>query len=122
MSEQRTVRFFEITTEQGLRLPGDLPFSDILDAVNDLTEEDAYIGVGSMEVLGSVYRPYTGARPAVPLLALDRITRDPRIRIERRRNYRPLQLLEDETLAEPTFFSLFPRNVLAILRNSGSAP
>ena len=120
---ERTVRFFEITNEHGQRLPGDLPFADMLDAVDALEDEAAYVDVGSsMEVLGSTYRPTPGVRPAVPLLALDRITRDVRLRIERRRNYRPLQLLEDETLAEPSFFSLFPRNVLAVMRNSGSAP
>jgi hypothetical protein len=120
---ERTVRFFEITDEHGHRLPYDLPFADMLDAVDKLPDEDAYVDVGSsMEVLGSTYRPTTGARAAVPLLALDRITRDVRLRIERQRNYRPLQLLQDETLAEPTFFSIFPRNVLAVMRNSGSAP
>lgn len=121
---ERTVRFFEITDEHGQRLPGDLPFADMLTEVDAVTDDDAYIDVGSsMEVLGSTYRPSSsGPRPAVPLLALDRITRDVRLRIERRRNYRPLQLLEDETLAEPSFFSILPRNVLAMLRNSGSAP
>ncbi|MCZ2837185.1 hypothetical protein [Modestobacter sp. VKM Ac-2985] len=120
---QRTVRFFEITGPNLERLPKDLPFEPMLDAVNDVDDDNAYVQLGnSMELLGSVYRPTPGANPVVPLLALDRITRDVRLRIERRRNYRPLQLLEDETLAEPSFFSIFPRNVLAILRNSGSAP
>lgn len=31
-------------------------------------------------------------------------------------------LLEDETLAEPTFYTVFANNVLAVMRNSGGAP
>lgn len=120
---QRTVRFFEIVGPGGERLPSDLPFEDILDAVIALPEDQAYVQIGrQMELLGSVYRPSAGAKPTTNLLALDRITRDVRLRIERRRNYRPLQLLEDETLAEPSFFTIFPRNVLGVLRNSGAAP
>ncbi|SFU10122.1 hypothetical protein SAMN05660657_05687 [Geodermatophilus amargosae] len=121
---ERTVRFFEITDVHGHRLPADLPFEAIRNAVNDVAEDKAYVSVGNtMEVLGSTYEaPTSGPRPTVPLITLDRITRDVRLRIERRRNYRPLVLGQDETWAEPTFFSLFPRNVLAVLRNSGSAP
>jgi hypothetical protein len=118
----RLVRFYEIVNENGERFPNTLPFEDLQRAVQDLPDEDAYVSVSRMELLGSSYIVGAGARPGVSLFMLDRITRDVRLRIERRRNYRPLVLDPEETLAEPTFYSIFDRNVLAVMRNSGSAP
>lgn len=121
---ERTVRFYELVGEGRERLPNQLDFDGLREAVRDLPDEEAYVQVARMELLGSVYKPPRGAgrMPAVPLISLDRITRDVRLRIERRRNYRPLALAKDETLAEPTFYSLFDNNVLGVMRNSGSAP
>lgn len=123
MSAQRTVRFYEIVTEANERFPNQFPYEELLETVIDLPDETAYVNVGRMEILGSVYHPSSsGARPAVPIFMLDRITRDVRLRIERQRNYRPLILDPEETLAEPTFYAIFDNNVLAVMRNSGSAP
>lgn len=123
MSAKRIVRFYEMVNAGGERFPNDFPFEETLEAVMELSDDEAYVGVGRLEILGSSYHPSSsGALPAVPLLILDRITRDVRLRIERRRDYRPLILDTDETLAEPTFFSIFPRNVVGIMRNTGSAP
>lgn len=124
-SPQRTVRFYEVVGEVRQRLPNQLDFDGLSETVRDLPDDQAYVKVGrSMELLGSAYKPPRGAgrKPAVPIMSLDRITRDVRLRIERRRNYRPLALAKDETLAEPTFYSLFDNNVLGVMRNSGSAP
>lgn len=122
---ERTVRFYEIVSEDQQRLPNQLDFDGLRELVRDVPDDEAYVRVARhMELLGSQYKPPrgAGARAAVPLIALDRITRDVRLRIERRRNYRPLTLGKDETLAEPTFYSIFDRNVLGVMRNSGSAP
>jgi hypothetical protein len=120
---QRSVRFYQILNKGKERFPNDVAFEELLKVVDGLEDAEAYVSTKSMELLGSTFVPKrAGARPAVPLLTLDRITRDVRLRIERRRNYRPLVLGQDETLAEPTFFSLFDNNVLAVMRNSGSAP
>ncbi|TDC28809.1 hypothetical protein E1211_27210 [Micromonospora sp. 15K316] len=120
---QRTVRFYQILNSAKERFPNKLPFDDLLDAVAELPDEEAYVSVARMELLGSSYNPSpSGATRAVPLITLDRITRDVSLRIERRRNYRPLVLGDDETLAEPAFYSVFEDNVLAVMRNSGSAP
>lgn len=121
---KRTVRFFEVLNKAKSRHPNQLPFDDLVAAVRDLPDEAAYVSAPRMELLGSTFLPPSrpGARPMVPFIALDRITRDIRMRIERRRHYRPLVLGDDETLAEPTFYSIFNRNVLAVMRNSGAAP
>jgi hypothetical protein len=120
---QRTVRFYEILNKNKERFPNKIPFDDLLREVDDLQDDEAYVATKSMEILGSSFVPSTaGSKAAVSLITLDRITRDVRLRIERRRNYRPLVLDQDETLAEPTFFSIFDNNVLAVARNSGSAP
>lgn len=121
---QRTVRFYRIVDQNRQAFPNLFPFDDLRNAVRDLNDIEAYIRVGRMELLGSSYDSPIGAgrRPQVALLALDRITRDVHLRIERRRNYRPLQLAADETLAEPTFYSVFDQNVLGVMRNSGTAP
>ena len=121
---ERRIRFYLIVDEQGQRFRNDLPFDDIRDDIRNLPDSEAYVTLPRFEVLGSAYdvTPGAGARPAVPLIALDRITRDPRFRIQRQRNYRPLALDKDETLAEPSFISIFPKNVIGVLRNSGAAP
>lgn len=123
MTAQRTIRFYELVNSNNERYPKDFPFKELLEEIRDLNDEEAYVSVGRMEVLGSVYDPpKSGSVPSVSLFMLDRITRDVRLRIERRRNYRPLVLDPDETLAEPTFYSIFDRNVVGVMRNSGSAP
>lgn len=122
---ERTVRFFLIVDENEQPFSAAFPFDGVRDAVRAIDEDEAYVHLsGTMEVLGSAWDPIrgAGARRQEPLLVLDRINRDPGIRIERRRNYRPLVLLEDETLAEPTFYTVFENNVLAVMRNSGGAP
>lgn len=120
---ERQVRFFEVVTQAREHIGADLAFDELLDEVIQLPDEKAYVQLHSLEVLGSIYQPPSAIKiPRVPMLMLDRIDRDVRLRIERRRNYRPLALADDETLAEPTFFAMFPRNVLAMMRNSGSSP
>lgn len=123
MSE-RTVRFYEIVNSERERLPEDINFEDLMYLVQNLPESEAYVSTRTMELLGSVHVPADDGHlfSGSPVVALDRITRNPRIRIERKRNYRPLILDDDENLAEPTFFSIFPRNVIGVMRNSGSAP
>lgn len=120
---QRTVRFYQVVNENRERFPNQLPFADLMQAVRDLPDDDAYVNLDSFEVLGSARTADgRGAKPEADLLMLDRITRDVRLRIERHRQSRPLLLEDDETLAEPTFYALFDQNVLAVMRNSGSSP
>lgn len=59
---------------------------------------------------------------ASPCWVLDRITREVRIRIENDRKYRPLELGEGDTLAEPTHYAFFPDNVVGIMRANGNSP
>jgi hypothetical protein len=77
-----------------------------------------------MELLGSSWRPGfgPGAQRREPLIALDRITRDPQLRIERRRHYRPLVLGDGENLADPAFYAVFDDGVIGIMRTSNLAP
>jgi hypothetical protein len=77
-----------------------------------------------MELLGSSWKPRigVGSQRRVPLIALDRITRNPQLRIERQRQYRPLVLGDSENLADPTFYSIFDNGVIGILRVSNQAP
>src|SRR5262249_32307278 len=72
----------------------------------------------------SIWKPGSGAgaQRRVPLITLDRITRNPQLRIERRRNYRPLVLGEGENLSDPTFYALFDRNGLGVVRTRAQAP
>lgn len=121
---ERTVRFYEIVTRQKEPFPNAIQFGELQAAVQELPDDEAYVRLARMEVLGSAWSPGggTGAVARAPLIALDRITREPHIRIERRRNYRPFILDADETLAEPSFFSIFDRNVLGVLRNGGDSP
>ncbi|MGO4662916.1 DUF6731 family protein [Terrabacter sp. 2TAF16] len=117
----RTVRFFEILDEDGKQMP-DLDWTGLLAAVRALPAKDAYLHVARMELLGSCYEPNGKGVRACDMLILDRITRDVRIRIENNRNYRPLQLGKDDTLAEPTHYGLFPRNVVGVLRAGTHTP
>lgn len=121
---ERTVRFYEIVTRQKEPFPNVIQFGELQAAVQELPDHEAYVHLPRMEILGSAWFPGSGvgAVPKAPLIALDRITREPYIRIERRRNYRPLVLDTDETLAEPSFYSIFDRNVLGVMRNSGDSP
>lgn len=119
---KRTVRFYEIVNARKERLPEQIPFEGLRNAIRDLDNDEAYVELARMELLGSAYDGPRAVHRSEPLIALDRITRDVHLRIERRRNYRPLALEEDENLAEPSFFTIFDRNVLGVMRNSGSAP
>ncbi|MFJ9556160.1 hypothetical protein ACIRPH_20260 [Nocardiopsis sp. NPDC101807] len=121
---ERTVRFYEIMNHERERLPEDINFEELMDLIENLPESEAYVSTRTMELLGSSHVPQEAFQlfSGVPVVALDRITRNPKIRIERKRNYRPLLLDDEENLAEPTFFSIFPRNVMGVMRNSGSAP
>ncbi|GLU47110.1 hypothetical protein [Nocardiopsis ansamitocini] len=121
---ERTVRFFEILNAKRERLPSQIKFDELRYLVENLPENKAYVKFNKMEILGSAFDPENVEElfGGVPIISLDRITRNPRMRIERRRNYRPLILGSDENLAEPTFYSIFDSNVLGMMRNSGSAP
>lgn len=122
---ERTVKFFLIVDDHDQPFAQPFPFEDVRTAVRGMADDVAYIHLsGTVEVVGTAFDPPrgAGARREVPLLALDRINRTPGIRIERRRNYRPLALGADETIAEPTFFSIFDNNVLGVMANSGGAP
>ncbi|MBE9938918.1 hypothetical protein [Cellulosimicrobium cellulans] len=118
------MRFYVITNRRKELLPADLPFEEMRESVRAIPDSDAYVQLERTEVLGSAYDLEGSARGrrAVPVIALDRIERDVRLRVERHRNYRPLILGDDEALAEPTFYSIFPRNVLGVMRNSGQSP
>lgn len=120
---ERRVRFYEVLNEREERMTSPLPFDDLQQYVVDLSDDDAYVELDRMLVLGAAFNPGRGGpRPAVPLLTLDKITRQPGLRIERQRRFRPLALLDDESLAEPCFYALWPGNVLGVMRNSGGAP
>lgn len=86
---ERSVRFYVLTNEHRQLLPSQLPFDQMRTDVRSMTDEEAYVKLDRVEVLGSAYDPPDG-RHAAPLIALDRIEREVRLRIERRRNYRPL--------------------------------
>lgn len=121
---QRIIRFHQIVDENKLPFPNNFPFGDLQDTVAGLPDEEAYVRLNGTELLASSWRPRreTGARRQVPLLAIDRITREPQLRIERQRNYRPLVLGSGENLADPTFYSIFDSNVLGVMRTSNLAP
>lgn len=122
---ERTVRFYLIVDDHEQPFADPFPFDDVREAVREMPNAEAYVQLsGTVEVLGSAFDPPRGAGAGrqVSLLALDRINRSPGIRIERQRNYRPLALREDETIAEPTFFSVYDNNVLGVMANSGGAP
>lgn len=118
------IRFYRIVDQDQLRFPNAFPFADLQHAIDDLSDEDAYVQLNQMELLGSSWRPGfgSGARRSVPLVALDRITRNPQLRIERRRHYRPLILGDGENLADPTFYAMFDDNVIGVLRTSNRSP
>jgi len=116
------VRFFEILDQNGNQFP-DLDIEALLDKVANLPDKEAYVQLARMELLGSTYSPQgAGRAPQCPMIVLDRISREVRMRIENQREYRPLTLEEGDTIAEPTHFGLFPRNVFGIMRQSGQAP
>jgi hypothetical protein len=119
----RNVRFYRIFGENGQVIP-DLDVQDLLDTVRGLAKTQAYVQLARMELLGSAFKPGRGAGAArrVPMLILDRITREVRIRIENDRRYRPLELGENDTLAEPTHYAFFPDNVVGVMRANGNSP
>lgn len=121
---QRTVRFYLIVDHAHQRYARPFPFAPLRTAIKNLSNAVAYVMLDNMEVLGSPYSPTRSAASggAVPLIALDKITRHPGLRIERNRHFRPLALAANDKLAEPTFYSVFDNNVLAVMRNSGGAP
>jgi hypothetical protein len=121
---QRIIRFYRIVDESKLPFPNVFPFEDLQDAVAGLPDEEAYIKLNRTELLASSWRPRQGpgARRQVPLIAIDRIMRNPQLRIERKRNYRPLVLDNGENLADPAFYAAFDGNVLAVMRTSSLAP
>lgn len=117
-----SVRFFELLTK-GEQQFADLDIERLLDLVSNLPDKEAYVQLARMELLGSIYSPQ-GAPPApqTPMIVLDRITREIRMRIERGRQYRALELEDGDTVAEPTHIGLFPGNVVGIMRQSGQSP
>ncbi len=121
---EHVIRFYRIVDQDQLPFPNAFPFEDLRDVIVGLPDEAAYVALNRMELLGSAWTPRSGAgaRQQVGLLALDRITREPQLRIERRRSYRPLVLGDGENLADPTFYSVFDRGVLAVMRTSTLAP
>lgn len=117
-----TVRFYELLSAPGAQLP-DLDIDRLLDRVAAMPDTEAYVQLARMELLGSTHAADgRGRAPQCPLVVLDRISREVQLRIERGRRYRPLELQDGETIAEPTHFGLFPRNVVGIMRRSGAAP
>jgi hypothetical protein len=118
------VRFYRIVDKEQLPFRGSIPFEDLQDAIDALDDTRAYVMLNRMELLGSSWKPARGpgAERRVPLIALDRITRNPQLRIERRRHYRPLVLGDGETLADPTFFSVFDDGVIGVLRTTELSP
>ena len=121
---EKIVRFYRIVDEQGLPFPNNFPFEELQDAIDGLNDAAAYVMLNRMELLGSSWRSGfgSGAKRRVPLIAIDRITRDPQLRIERRRLYRPLVLGDGENLADPGFFAVFDDGVIGVLRTSNLAP
>ncbi len=118
---QRSVQFFHLVDEDGYYFPNELPTERILEYVEDLNDEQAYwySRTARMELLGDVY--WTSDRDKTPMLILNRITRDVRLRLERQRTFRDFKLDEGENLADPAFVAFFPRNVVGIMR-AGAAP
>lgn len=121
---ERIIRFYRVVDENNLPFPNEFPFEDLQDAIVGLPDETAYVSLNRMELLGSAWKPGrgAGAHRRVPLIAIDRITREPQLRIERRRHYRPLVLGDGENLADPTFYAMFDGGVLAVMRTSSLAP
>jgi hypothetical protein len=121
---ERVVRFYRIVDKEQLPFPGNFPFEDLQDAIDALDDSQAYVMLNRMELLGSSWDsgPGAGAKRQVSLIALDRITRNPQLRVERRRKYRPLVLGDNENLADPAFFSVFDDGVIGILRVSELSP
>jgi hypothetical protein len=121
---EKTVRFYRIVDKEQLPFRGAFPFEELQDEIDALDDKQAYVMLNRMELLGSSWKPRrgAGAEPRVPLITLDRITRNPQLRIERRRQYRPLVLGDSESLADPTFFSVFDDGVIGILRISELSP
>lgn len=118
---QLTVRFYELLAKDEQQFP-DIDIETLLDKVSSMPDSDAYVKLARMELLGSTHAPQVGRAPQSPMIILDRITRQTLMRIEHQRTYRPLQLGENDTIAEPTHVGLFPRNVLGVMRQSGQAP
>ena len=118
---QSTVRFYELLTKDDCQFP-DIDIEALLDKVANMPDREAYVKLARMELLGSIHSPQVGRAPQCPLIILDRITRHVMMRIESQREYRPLVLGENDTIAEPTHVGLFPGNVLGIMRQSGQAP
>src|SRR4051794_34071238 len=118
---QRTVRFFEVLDAHGNQFP-DLDWDELLTGVRRMPNTQAYVRVARMELLGSAFHPGRGGKRACPMLILDRITREARMRIENQRRYRPLELQEGDTLAEPTHYGLFSGNVVGMLRAGTHTP
>lgn len=120
----RTVRFFQIVDQDFKRFEGQFPASAAREAIRNLTDELAYMHLSeNIEVVGSAVDADLRAQPQrAHMIVLDRITREPHLRIERQRVSRPLILGEGENLAEPTFFAIYDNNVLGVMRNSGTAP
>lgn len=81
------VRFYRIANQDQLLSPNPFPFEDLQDTIDGLHDQRAYVKLNRMELLGSSWKPRigAGARRRVPLIALDRTTRNPQIRIVRRR-------------------------------------
>lgn len=119
----RTVRFYVIVDHAHHKFLKPFPFAQVQTAIKRLSNADAYVLLDSMEVLGSAFKlTKSTSTGAVPVIALDKITRHPGLRIERNRHFRPLALSANDKLAEPTFYSVLDNNVLAVMRNSGGAP
>lgn len=116
------VRFYELLTKDENQFP-DIDIDSLLDAVAAIPDKDAYVKLARMELLGSTHAPQgAGRAPQAPLIVLDRITREVRMRIESGRQYRALSLEKGDTIAEPTHIGLFPRNVVGIMRQTGQSP
>jgi hypothetical protein len=117
-----TVRFYELLSKDEQQVP-DIDIERLLDIVSNIPDQDAYVRLARMELLGSIHTPQgAGRAPQCPMITVDRITRDVRMRIEHGRRYRALELDEGDTIAEPTHVGLFERNVVGIMRQTGQSP
>jgi len=121
-TSKRNIKFFLIVDELGEIFEDEFPLVSVGEQIEEIPEADSYIELRTMTVLGTFYNPPIGSRSYVPMIMVDSIDANPQIRVETHRIMTPLPLGTDQNIAEPTYFSVFPNNVLAVMRNKSSSP